>query len=132
MRFYRAGLATDLAFFSATLSPTNPVAGGTVTASITLTNRSCSGVSVSAEAFHVGYYGLSATGSGLSALPPFLEEPVSGCAANGTISFNVNLTMPQNLTPGTYYLGFCINDEIEVPECDLENNGIWYWSLMTR
>ena len=131
-RFYRAGLATDLACLSATLSPTNPVAGDTVTASITITNGSCLGASVSAGAFHVGFYGLATTQAGLSTLAPFLEEPVSSCAANGTVSFNLNLSIPQNLTPGTYYLGFNINSEAEVPECNLDNNGIWWWVFATQ
>jgi hypothetical protein len=103
-----------------------------VTASITITNGSCSGASVSAGAFHVGFYGLSTTQAGLSTLTPFLEEPVSSCAANGTVSFNLNLSIPQSLTPGTYYLGFNINDESEVPECNLDNNGIWRWILTTH
>jgi hypothetical protein len=129
MRFYRAGLATDLSCFSASLSPPNPAAGGTVTASITITNGSCSGVSVSAGTFHVGFYGLSTTQAGLSALTPFFEEPVSSCAANGIVSFNLNISIPQNVPPGIYFMGFHINDETEVPECNLDNNGILYWIL---
>jgi hypothetical protein len=36
------------------------------------------------------------------------------------------------LASGTYYLGFNINDEAEVPECNLDNNGIWWWVLATQ
>ena len=130
LRFYRAGLATRLARFSDSISANNLAAGGLVTVSGTITNGSCSGISVNAGAFHVGVYGLATTVSGLTTMAPFYEKSVSGCPAGGSVDFAVDMTINPQTPPGTYYLGYSINDENEVPDCDLESLGtIWYWTL---
>jgi uncharacterized repeat protein (TIGR03803 family) len=118
----------DLTKGADSLSSVTPHAGDTVTASVTVTNQSCPGGSANAGAFHVGFYGLSTTSAGLNTLTPFYEEPVSGCPSNSTVSFKLNIIIPTT-TPGTYYLGYKINDEHEVAECNENNNGILYWTL---
>ena len=130
LRFYRAGLATRLARFSESISANNLAAGGLVAVSGTITNGSCSGISVNAGAFHVGVYGLATAVSGLTTMAPFYEKSVSGCPADGSVDFSVDITINPQTPPGTYYLGYSINDENEVPDCDLESLGtIWYWTL---
>ena len=111
------------------LSSVTPHAGDTVSASLTITNQSCSGGSANAGAFHVGFYGFSTTATGLNTLAPFYEQPLSGCPANSTVSFMLNITINSTTTPGTYYLGYRINDEHEVAECNENDNPIWYWTL---
>lgn len=129
-RFYRAGLATSLARYSDSINSNNPAVGGIVTINGTVTNSSCSGVSVPAGAFHVGFYGLTPSADGLTTVAPFYEKVVPGCAANGIVSFSVNISINAQTPPGTYYLGYSINDENEVPDCDFSNIGaIWYWTL---
>jgi hypothetical protein len=119
----------DLTRGTDSLNNVTPHAGDTVTASLTITNQSCSGGSANAGAFHVGFYGLSPTPAGLNTLAPFYESPVSGCPANSTVSFKLNITIDPSSPPGTYYLGYRVNDEHEVTECNENNNGILYWTL---
>jgi len=83
-----------------------------VTASLTVTNQICSVSSVGTGAFHVGFYwSTSPTFSGVS---PFFEASLSGCSANSTVSLNQGITISAGTTPGTYYLGYKIDDEGEV------------------
>ena len=111
------------------LSSGDPHAGDIVTVSLTITNQSCSGGSANAGAFHVGFYGLSTTSADLNTLAPFYEQLLSGCPANSTVSFKLDITIDTATTPGTYYLGYKINDENEVPMCNENSNPIWYWTL---
>lgn len=127
IRFYRAGLATDLSLFSSSLV-TNVTAGTTITPSITITNESCSAISINTASFHVGFYFANIL---FSNVPPLVETSVAGCVANGTVAINPNIGIPQT-SPGTYYLWFDINDENEVPECNLNNNGPYYWTLTVQ
>ena len=110
------------------LNNTSPHAGDVVTASMTITNQICSGGSANAGVFHVGFYGLS-TSASFTGLSPFYELAVNGCAAKGTVSTNLNITIDPATAPGTYYLGYKINDENEVGECNQNNNGIFYWTI---
>jgi len=117
----------DLTRKTDSLSDLNPHAGDAVTASLTVTNQICSGSSVGAGAFHVGFYwSTSPTFSGVS---PFFEASVSGCSANSTVSLNQGITISAGTSPGTYYLGYKIDDEGEVTECNENNNGIFYWTV---
>ena len=104
-----------------------PSPGATVTASVTITNESCTGGSTNAGAFHVGFYW--STSPSFSGVSPFYEAPLSGCAANGTVSLTNNITIGSGVVPGTYYLGYNINNENEVVECNTDNNGIFYWTV---
>jgi len=92
------------------MTNTSPHAGDVVTASITITNQACSGGSANAGAFHVGFYGLpNPTFSGITA---FYEAPISSCPAKGTVPLTKTFTIAAPNTPGTYYLGYKINDEL--------------------
>ena len=109
------------------LNNLNPLAGGTVTASITITNQACPGGGAVAGAFHVGFY-WSANRS-FSGVSPFYETPVNGCSTGGTVSISQDITIDPTTAQGTYYLGYKINDSNDVAECDQDNNGIYYWTL---
>lgn len=117
----------DLTGLTGLLNNSSPHAGDTVKTTITITNQSCSGGSSNAAAFHVGFYW--STSSSFSGASPFYEAPVSGCAANGTVSLTNSITIGAGNVPGTYYLGYKINDENEVTECNGGNNGIYYWTV---
>ena len=101
--------------------------GDTIIPSITITNEPCSGANANAGAFHVGFYW--STTSSFSGVSPFGEAPIDGCAANGTITLNQRIYRFAATVPGTYYLGYKINDENEVAECNTNNNGIFYWTI---
>ena len=117
----------DLTRRADSMTNTTPHAGDVVTASITITNQSCSGGSANAGAFHVGFYWSS--DSTFSGVTPFYEAPIGSCPANGTVPLNQNITISTQNSPGTYYLGYKINDESEVSECNANNNGIYYWTI---
>lgn len=117
----------DLTKRTDSMSNTSPHAGDVVTASITITNQSCSGGSATAGAFHVGFYW--STDPTFSGITPFYESAISSCPANGTVPLNQDVTITAQTTPGTYYLGYKINDEVEVSECNVNNNGIFYWTI---
>ena len=110
------------------LSNPSPHPGDTITASLTITNGSCTGGSANAGTFHVGFYGLSTTTS-FAGLTPFYELQVNGCAANGIVSTNLNIIISAATAPGTYYLGYKIDDENEIAECNEGDNGINYWTV---
>jgi hypothetical protein len=117
----------DLTRRTDSMTNTSPHAGDVVMASITITNQSCSGGSANAGAFHVGFYW--STDPTFSGTTPFYEAPIASCPANGTVPLNQNITIAAQNTPGTYYLGYKINDEAEVSECNENNNGIFYWTI---
>jgi len=117
----------DLTKGTDNFSNLSPHAGDTITASLTITNEACTGGSTNAGAFHIGYY--FSTSSSFSGATPFYEEAVNGCPANGTVSTNLNITINPTTTPGTYYLGYKIDDENEIAECNEGNNGIYYWTI---
>jgi hypothetical protein len=117
----------DLTKDSDHLDNLNPSAGATITASITITNQSCPSGGAAAGAFHVGFYW--STDSSFSGVSPFYKAPVSGCADGGSVSITQAVTVAQSTTPGTYYLGYKIDDLNEVAECDEDNNGIFYWAV---
>jgi hypothetical protein len=121
----------DLTLGTATLNTSSPPAGDTITASLTITNEACTGGSANAGTFHVGFYGLSTTTS-FTGLSPFYELQVNGCAAYGSVSTNLNIIISPATAPGTYYLGFKIDDENEVNECNEGNNGFYYWPLTVQ
>lgn len=128
-RFYRAGPQTDLADFSHSISTTNVSATTGNTVSIVVTNSSCSGSSFAAGHFNVGFYwSISPTFAGVS---PFFELPVEGCAANGIVQASTPFYY-DSIAPGTYYLGYQINDVNEVPECNTTNNGIFWWAIRVQ
>src|SRR5208282_1539417 len=106
----------DLTRYSDNLNNLNPNVGGTVTASLTITNQFCSLAGNNVGAFHVGFYW--STSASFAGVTPFYEAPISGCAANGTAMLNQNISISASTTPGVYYLGYKINDENEVAECN--------------
>ena len=110
------------------LNNSNPQPGTTITASVTVTNEPCTGGSTNAGVFHIGFYGLS-TSTSFAGLTPFYELQVNGCAANGTISTNLNIIINAETAPGTYYLGYKIDDKNEIAECNEGDNGIYYWPV---
>jgi hypothetical protein len=117
----------DMTLFASSLNNTNPVLGATINTSITITNEPCTGGSTDASPFHVGiYWATNVNFSGASLLG---EVPVPGCPANGTTTLIPTVTINTNTTPGKYYLGFKIDDENEINECNEGNNGIYYWTL---
>lgn len=118
----------DLTKSTDSIDKTNPQPGDTVATSITIQDQACFGVNADAGAFHVGFY--FASSPSFSNVTPFYERPVNGCAANSTVSFDQQITISAQTQPGTYYLGYKINDASnEVSECDQSNNGIYYWKL---
>lgn len=117
----------DLTKKTDNLNDLQPSLGETVTATITVANEPCSGGNASAGNFHVGFYW--STDPTFTGVSPFYETFVSGCGANGSVTITQNITIvPQN-TLGTHYLGYKINDENEVTECNTGNNGIFYWTV---
>jgi hypothetical protein len=117
----------DLTKSSDKLDDLSPLAGETVTASITITNQPCPGGAAAAGAFYVGFYWSANLSFG--GVAPFYEAPVGGCPAGATVPLTQRVTIPPTTTQGTYYLGYKINDSNEVAECDESNNGIYYWTL---
>ena len=117
----------DLTLFASSLNNTNPVLGATINPSITITNEPCTGGSTNASSFHVGiYWATNVNFSGASLLG---EVPVTGCPANGITTLSPTVTINTNTIPGKYYLGFKIDDENEITECNEGNNGIYYWTV---
>jgi hypothetical protein len=128
-RFYRAAPQTDLADFAHSVSTTNVSATSGNTASISITNGSCSGDSFPSGRFHLGFYW--STTQSFAGVSPFLELPLNGCAANGLVQTNVPLTYA-SVAPGNYFLGYRINDLNEVPECNTINNGMFSWAIRVQ
>src|SRR5205823_3918743 len=62
-------------------------------------------------------------------ISPFHEASVAGCSANSTVALDQNITISPGNAPGTYYLGYKIDDQAEVAECNENNNGIFYWTV---
>jgi subtilase family serine protease len=118
---------SDLTRGSDSLDNTSVYAGSTVTASITITNEPCPGASTAAGPFHVGFYW--STDSSFSGSSAFYEAPVSGCPNGGSVSITQNVSIPQTTSPGTYYLGYNIDDSNEVVECNENDKGIFYWTV---
>lgn len=117
----------DLTRNTDSLDNSSPHTGDVVTASITVQNQSCSGGGLSAGAFHVGFYW--STSPDFGGVTPFYEQSVVGCAANGTVSLTQGVTISAANAPGTYYLGYRIDDLNEVAECNKNNNGVFYWTV---
>ncbi|MEI6197705.1 MAG: CARDB domain-containing protein, partial [Verrucomicrobiota bacterium] len=117
----------DLTKRTDSLSNSSPHAGDVVTASLTITNQSCSGGSANAGAFHVGIYW--SPNSSFPGVTPFTEKAVIGCGANGTVSLTNLIQISAGTLPGVYYLGYKIDDENELAECNTGNNGIFYWTV---
>jgi len=110
----------DLTAAAASLDDTRPRQGASITATITITNRACAGGSAAAGAFHVGFY--SSVTPDFAGTMAFYEAPVAGCPADGSVTFTQSVMIVSSTSPGDYYLGFKINDENEVAECDTNNN----------
>jgi hypothetical protein len=117
----------DLTKGTDSLTYRSPHPGDIITPSITITNEPCSGAGGSAGAFNIGFYW--STSSNFSGVSPFYEAPIASCAANGTVSLNQSIIISAPTVLGTYYLGYRINDENEVAECNTNNNGIFYWTI---
>ena len=113
----------DLAKSTDNLSNLNPHPGDVVTASLTIANQG----DANAGSFHVGFYWSGS--SSFSGETAFYEAPVSGCSANGTVSVNQTITINAPTVPGTYYLGYKIDDQNEVAESNENNNGVCYWTV---
>ena len=123
---YSAPGQPDLIKSTDNLSNLNPYPGNTVTASVTIQNSTSCG-SATAGAFHVGYYwSTSPTFSGVS---PFYQPAIGSIAGGGTAAIAPNITIDPTTTPGTYYLGYKIDVQGEVAECNENNNGIFYWTV---
>jgi hypothetical protein len=120
--------ASDLTRGSDSLDDSSPPAGGMVTVSITITNQPCPGGGTAAGPFHVGFYGLT-TDSSFTGVSAFYETPVSGCADGGSVPISQNITIDSTTTPGTYYLGYKIDDLNEVTECNETDKGMFYWTV---
>jgi len=112
------------------LNKSTPRPGDTITTALTVTNEPCTGGSANAGSFHIGFY--FSSNASFSNSTPFFELPVSGCVANGTVSTNLNILISPTTTAGTYYLGYKINDENEVADCNSGSTGIFYWTLSVQ
>jgi hypothetical protein len=126
-RFYRAGPQTDLGYTSDTVWSASFTNGTATSVAITVGNSTCSGVSVAAGPFHLGFY--LATNSGVA--PPyasfrrFQENLVTnGCPANTAATTTWRTTLTN--APGSYYFGWQVDDLNEVPNCDTNRGSIWY------
>jgi hypothetical protein len=117
----------NLTRFTDNLNNSSPHAGDVVTTSLTITNEPCSNGGSAAGAFHVGFYWSSS--ASFTGVTPFDEAAMNGCAVNGATSLNQNITISAGTTPGTYYLGYKIDDENEVRGCKGSDNGIFYWTI---
>jgi hypothetical protein len=115
----------DLTLETSSLNNSSPHPGDTITASITITNEPCTGGSTNAGAFHVGFYWSTNTSSLSNYFIGAIS--VSGCASNGTISLSPGITIGTGTVPGTYYLGYEIDNSNEVDECNGGNNPIYSW-----
>ena len=102
-------------------------AGSTFTASVVVTNQACAGPSTAAGPFHVGFYW--STDSSFNGVTATDEIPASGCAEDGSVLVTDVCTIAQTVTPGTYYLGYKIDDLNEVTECNTDDKGIFYWTM---
>lgn len=108
------------------LNNLSPHPGDTVTASLAIQNST----STAAGPFHIGFYW--STSSSFSGTPPFFEAPLSGCPGNGTTPLDQNITINSSTAPGTYYLGYKIDNQNEVSESNENNNGIFYWTVTVQ
>src|SRR5665213_1479554 len=116
----------DLTKFADNLNNSSPHVGDTITASLTMTNEHCGLFGNSVGPFHVGFY--FSTSSTFSGATPFYEGSIAGCSVNGSVSFT-NRILVSGVSPGTYYLGYKIDEENEITECNENNNGIYYWTV---
>ena len=116
----------DLTKNTDNLSNLSPYAGDTVTVSITTTNQGAA----SAGSSHIGLYW--STTSSFSGVSPFYEAAVGSVASHGSALLNQGMTIDAATAPGTYYLGYYVDDETEVAESNENNNGIFYWTVTVR
>lgn len=105
------------------LNDSSPPLGAIVTVSLNITNQGNAG----AGPFHVGFYW--STNSSFGGAAAFYEAPISGCATPETTSISQNITISTNIAPGTYFLGYKIDDQNEVIESNESNNGIFWWTV---
>jgi hypothetical protein len=117
----------DLTRETDNLNNLNPHPSDTITASITITNESCTGGSSNAGPFHVGFYW--STSSSFSGVSPFYEAPIAGCVSNGIVPLNQGITISAGTAPGIYYLGYEIDNSNEVDECNGGDNLIYSWPV---
>ena len=101
--------------------------GDTLAPSITIANQYCYGGYAATGPFHVGLYWSTDTSFGGAS--PIEEVPVSSCPAGGNVTINPSILISSSTPPGTYYLGYKIDDQNEVVECNKNNNGIYYGTV---
>lgn len=103
------------------------MAGNVLNVSLTIENVPCSNGGQAAGPFHVGFYW--ANNSGFVGAQLLQEYPVAGCAAFGSVSVATQLTVPVGTPPGTWYLGYKIDNEKEILECNETDKGIFSWTV---
>jgi hypothetical protein len=101
--------------------------GDTLTPSISINNQYCSGGYAATGPFHVGFYW--STDSSFPSASVIQELPVSSCPAGGNVTINPSIPISSSTPAGTYYLGYKIDDQNEVVECNKNNNGIHYGTV---
>jgi subtilisin family serine protease len=104
---------------TAVSGPASGQRGGAITLSDTVNNQ---GVG-QAGAFYVGLY-LSTDATITAADTRLGERFVNGLAAGASSSGSTSVTLPNSLTPGTYYLGTIADFINQIPEDDEANNGL--------
>jgi hypothetical protein len=118
---------SDLTKFSDSVSDSSPHLGDTVTVTLMVTNRPNATGTGNAGAFHIGFY-WSANANFAGATPSY-EKFVSGLAGGAAVKLTQTVTIGATNLPGTYYLGYVIDDQNEVTEQNENNNGIYYFTI---
>src|ERR1043166_5481198 len=88
--------STDLTKFSDSINTTTPAPGQKLKFSGTITNTGCSGPAYNAGPFHVGFH----FGLDLFSYPPIAEQALSGCPANGAVSWSQDIVLSDQIAPG--------------------------------
>jgi len=98
-------------------SPTSAARGSTVTIGYTFGN-----LGTSSATFNTGFY--LSTNSFISTGDLLLGSNTGASASAGAIgTFTRSLTIPSNVAPGTYYLGFLVDKDGGLAENNEGNNG---------
>jgi hypothetical protein len=100
-------------------SPSSASRGSTITVEFTFMNIG----SANSGEFNIGFY-LSSNDT-ITTSDRLLATNVGASAnAGGLVTFSRSLTIPNNVTPGTYYIGILLDKDNDVTEWSDGNNGL--------
>lgn len=100
-------------------APTSATRGSTITAEFTFMNIG----SADSGSFNIGFY--LSSNDNITTSDRLLGTNYGAWAnAGGVVTFSRTLTIPNNVTPGTYYLGILLDKDGDVTEWSDSNNSL--------